>query len=246
MTTSTRGPVTAPDERRTLARIGSAAAPCPPTAGRHGGLPQGTPRAARPVASSRPYQAPRKDQILTTRVGLQFPKAVPFDVWQEAGVKIFHTADSFAWCLGDWLVYGQDRYGDRYRRAVDVAGLDYQTLRNYAWTARKFEMPRRHPQLSFQHHAEVASLDPAQQDLWLARAEENKWSKTELRRRLRAARGSSGPTPLTRLPELKVASETMERWRAAANRTGKPFDEWITAALDIAAHAPGTGRADAA
>lgn len=84
-----------------------------------------------------------------TRVGLQIPAAVSYDTWESAGRRISAVANSSAWCLGDWLVYGQWRYTDRYRRAVDAVGLDYQTLRNYAWVARRFEVSRRmgHPQL---------------------------------------------------------------------------------------------------
>ncbi|MER7226805.1 LmbU family transcriptional regulator [Streptomyces rubradiris] len=180
-------------------------------------------------------RAGHKGQILTTRVGLRLPAALPFETWQAAGRKLFQTADSFAWCLGDWLVYGQDKYGDRYRQAVEAAGLDYQTLRNYAWVARKFDVSRRHPQLSFQHHAEVAALRPGDQDVWLARAHDNGWSKTELRRRVRAHRGSAERRGLARLPLVQVESEALTRWQAAAELAGKPFADWVTSALDVAA-----------
>ena len=97
-------------------------------------------------------------------------------------------ADSSAWCLGDWVVFGASRYSDRYLRAIEQAGLEYQTLRNYAWVARRFESSRRREALSFQHHAEVASLPEPEQDLWLQRADAAQWSKTELRRRISAER----------------------------------------------------------
>jgi hypothetical protein len=177
---------------------------------------------------------------MTTRVGLHLPDQLPYDAWEEAGQKIFRIVDSSAWCLGDWLVYGQDRYDDRYRRAVDAAGLDYQTLRNYAWVARKFELSRRREQLSFQHHAELASLPPADQDAWLDRAIEHGWSRTQLRREVRAARTGkpAAPPELTRLPELRVADETVRRWRAAAERAGAGLDEWVITTLDRAAATP--------
>ncbi len=187
-----------------------------------------------PAAEPRTH---RGQQILTTRVGLRFPAALAFETWEQAGAKLFETADSFAWCLGDWLVYGQDKYGDRYRRAIDTAGLDYQTLRNYAWVARKFTMERRHPELSFQHHAEVAPLDHAGQDLWLARAHENRWSKSELRRRLRAARNPVPVSAPAKLPDLTLPAQAMDRWQAAAGRAGVPLDDWIITTLEQAAAA---------
>ena len=94
-------------------------------------------------------------------------------------------ADSSAWCLGDWLIYGQHLYADRYRHAVAMAGLDYQTLRNYAWIARKFEPARRRAGLAFQHHVEVAALPPQVQDHWLDLAENFRWSRNELRKQIR-------------------------------------------------------------
>ena len=77
-------------------------------------------------------------QILVTRVGLQMPADLPYEDWENAGGKLARISDTSAWCLGDWIVHGQERFRDRYRCAVKNAGLDYQTLRNYAWVARKF------------------------------------------------------------------------------------------------------------
>lgn len=177
-----------------------------------------------------------QDQILTTRVGLQIPVDLSFDRWEHAGRHIARVLSASAWCLGDWLVYGQDRFTDRYRHAIEAAGLDYQTLRNYAWVARKFEPGRRRPLLSFQHHAEVASLPPEEQDRWLDRAERAEWSKSELRRRIRASRQGDGDTgPALPLPRVAVAVERVERWRAAAEQARCAFDQWIVQALDLAA-----------
>jgi hypothetical protein len=181
----------------------------------------------------------RGHQILTTRVGLKFPAEVSFDSWQHAGRQISRVVDSFAWCLGDWLVYGQRKYTDRYRKAVDAAGLDYQTLRNYASVARRVEFSRRRPALSFQHHAEVAALSVAEQDAWLNRAEQGGWSRNQLRQHLRTARHEPEKgTTTTLLPKLVVQSEQAARWRMAAARSGSHFEQWMVEALDhAAAHA---------
>jgi hypothetical protein len=176
-----------------------------------------------------------KEQIMTTRVGLRFPDDLPFGAWERAGLQIARIVDSFAWCLGDWLVYGQRRYPDRYRLAVDAVGLDYQTLRNYASVARRVAMPRRRSRLSFQHHAEVAALPEAEQERWLVRAEEANWSRNQLRQHVRGSR-QSVPTPATTLiPSVRVPCERVERWRAAATSSSKVFETWVVMALDHAA-----------
>lgn len=190
-----------------------------------------------------PDRRPSGAQILTTRVGLKIPAIVSFDTWERVGVQISRIADSSAWCLGDWLVYGQQEYADRYRRAIELAGLDYQTLRNYAWVARRFEMWRRHEKLSFQHHAEVAALDIDRQDDWLDRAETAGWSRNQLRRKVREERaGASGEPPTMTLPRLSVPTEHVERWREAAEEAGEKFEHWVVAALDQVA-AQGLGEA---
>jgi hypothetical protein len=170
-------------------------------------------------------------------VGLRFSSNLTYDSWERAGVQLSRILDSSAWCLGDWLICGQENYADRYVRAIKVAGLDYQTLRNYAWVARRFELHRRREMLSFQHHAEVAALSTAEQDRWLDRAEKAAWSRNELRRQLRLSRRDEQPSPkpTSLIPRLPVAQERVERWRAAARRSNDPFASWIVGILDRAA-----------
>src|SRR6184192_3171929 len=128
-------------------------------------------------------------KAMTRRTSLSFPATLAMGDWLEIGKELFVINDASAWWLGDWLVYGQNRYPDRYKRAIEGTSLHYKTLRNYAWVARKFEDSRRRGSLSFQHHAEVAGLPAEEQDVWLSRAEERGWSVSALRSRLRADRG---------------------------------------------------------
>ncbi|MFD9698208.1 LmbU family transcriptional regulator [Lentzea sp. NPDC059081] len=178
----------------------------------------------------------RRDQILTTRVGLRLPDGLSFEAWEDAGPKLFRIVDSSAWCLGDWLVFGQNKYDDRYRRAIDKAGLDYQTLRNYAWVARKFELSRRRDALSFQHHAELASLEPREQDGWLDRAEEHGWSRNQLRRQLRDVRETEGAAGgVSTIPALRVDQASAALWTRAADSADTELRQWIVTTLNQAA-----------
>src|SRR6185437_16632391 len=115
----------------------------------------------------------------------------------------------------------------------ESVGLDYQTLRNYAWVARQVELWRRREKLSFQHHAEVASLPPDQQDVWLDRAQTERWSRNQLRRHLRASRqNGQAPEASAVLPKLEVAVDRVQRWRAAAEFSKDTFENWMLSALD--------------
>jgi hypothetical protein len=176
------------------------------------------------------------DQILTTRVGLRFPERVEFETWARAGSHLARISDSSIWCLGDWLAYGQDRYSDGYQRTVEAVGLDYKTLRNYAWVTRRFDWSRRRAKLSFQHHAEVAAMGEAEQDRWLDRAEEAGWSRNKLRQHVRQSRDVSetGEQSVV-LPRLAVPREQFGRWREAAEHSSSNFADWVVAVLDEAA-----------
>ncbi len=173
-----------------------------------------------------------------TFTGVRFDPLLPFDRWTEFGVKIARYANGSPWWLGDWLVFGREKYGRRYKDAIAVTGLDYQTLRNYAVVARRFSMSRRRDNVSFQHHAEVCTLCDEQQDHWLGLAARNRWSRNELRRELRKATAAAdaGHQQCAAL-RITCERENLERWRQAAACSGVPFELWVPLALDLAARA---------
>jgi hypothetical protein len=162
-----------------------------------------------------------------------------FRDWAAVGRRLSHVSSRSTWALGDWLLFGERTYGTRYRTAVEATNLDYQTLRNYAWVAGSFAPHRRRVELSFQHHAELAALSEAEQDLWLNRAAGEGWSRNELRRRLRAHR--CGHDPETARPALVVRVElSLEdelRWRQAAESTKMDLTVWLRTVADLAAEA---------
>jgi hypothetical protein len=161
-------------------------------------------------------------------------QGMTYEQWEQVGESVQRVNESSAWWVGDWLVYGKEAFGDRYRRAVAATGYDYQTLRNYAWVATRFPMSRRRDSLSFGHHAEVASLEPDAQDDWLHRATVHGWSRNELRRRIKAElEGSRAPSAVTVV--LAVPAAAHRRWAEAASVEGRAFSDWAQAALDVAA-----------
>lgn len=172
---------------------------------------------------------------------------MPFVAWCDVGHSLRVLSEASAWCLGDWLNYGERAYGQRYKEALELTGLDYQTLRNYAWVARRFPLSRRRDGASFQHHAEVAALPDALQDLLLERSERFRWSRAELRREVRKFRhaemsenGNALPRPAGSVEvvvSISVAAEREQRWRQAAADVGQSVDEWIATLADTAAAA---------
>lgn len=189
--------------------------------------------------------------ILVPRMGLRLPHQLTFEDWLGVGLKLSAVAASSAWCLGDWLAYGQQAYSGRYRQAVERTGLDYQTLRNYAWVARRFELSRRRDTLSFGHHAEVASLPGPEQDFWLRKVEQFGWSTSQLRREVRASiqerqdtqpKIEPGDDPAETQPgqpsdrpvtiRIRLTGEQAHRCGQAATKHGLTVPAWAAHVLD--------------
>jgi len=175
--------------------------------------------------------------IDASRRGLRLDPRMPFDSWKALGARIKVRSDPSSWWLGDWLVFGRRQYGDRHKEALEVTGLDSQTLDTFAAVATRFEPARRRENLSFQHHADVHAMSDAAQDHWLNLAVRNDWPKAELRIRIRdAARTASSPQDgrLLKL-SLKVEPGAERAWRAAAARSGLRLKDWVVEVLNAAA-----------
>ncbi|MEU3404527.1 LmbU family transcriptional regulator [Streptomyces sp. NPDC006670] len=178
-----------------------------------------------------------------TKSGMTFSPAMPQRAWEEIGSQLRELASSSAWWMGDWLLFGENAYSGRYREAVGRTGLDYQTLRNYAWVARRFEQHRRRDALSFAHHAEVARLARPEQDYWLRRAEEQRWSRNELRRQLRAGlaeqNGGAAAEPAGEEATLRIAlpKSDLDRLLETAAACGLSLNDWATHVLQSAVSA---------
>jgi hypothetical protein len=174
---------------------------------------------------------------LTRRTSLFLPRQLSLQAWQRIGRQMFVISDSSAWWWGDWLVFGEERYPDRYRRALAETSLDYQTLRNYAWVARRYPLSRRRDKLSFQHHVVVAALPDSEQDVLLTQAEAERWSRNELRRRVRRLRDLDGPEPEeAKAYQLSVDHDRRKRWQEAAECANEQVTDWIVRSLDHAAN----------
>jgi hypothetical protein len=175
-------------------------------------------------------------KVFITKVGLKITADLSFDDWSHAGHQLSNMLDSSSWCLGDWLVYGMRHYGDRYQQAIQATGLRYQTLRNYFWVANQFPLERRHHHLTFQHHAEVASLPPSEQDSLLERAEQLRWTTKQLRAEVKNERADGDRAPdAAVLPRVRVSNSQLQKWYIAAEKSEIQFDKWLISALDRAA-----------
>src|ERR1700722_3049706 len=115
--------------------------------------------------------------------------------WVMAGHRIGTVGRRIQWLLGDWIAYGSAKFGQRYTEAAKVTGYDPQSLMNMVYVASRFSVSRRRESLSWSHHEAVAALEDEDQDAWLDRAVEHRWSVSDLRMMLRAARRQGDSEP---------------------------------------------------
>jgi len=105
-----------------------------------------------------------------------------FEEWMECGGFIRKATGAVHLWLGDWLNYGEQNYGEMYAQAIEETGYDYGTLANDKYVSSKVEISRRRENLSFDHHAEVANLDPQSQEELLDKAEKENIKRRDFRK----------------------------------------------------------------
>jgi hypothetical protein len=120
-----------------------------------------------------------------TRVGWAPSGDLGIAEWSAVGRRFGEISRCSQWWLGDWINYGNSKFGERYSRAVKLTGYDVQSLMNMVYVASRFEIYRRRENLSWSHHATLASLERDGQEYWLARAIADRLSVSDLRVELR-------------------------------------------------------------
>jgi hypothetical protein len=118
--------------------------------------------------------------------------------WAAAGQRLGVVGRCIQWLLGDWLAYGNSKFGERYARAAQITGYDPQTLMNMVYVASRFSISRRRESLSWSHHETLAALDQGEQDRWLDDTITHRWSVADLRMMLRASRREAVPLETAR------------------------------------------------
>ncbi|WP_172890644.1 LmbU family transcriptional regulator [Actinoplanes derwentensis] len=207
------------------------------------------------VASPGATDESRRLGVQLYKSGLTFTSKPSLAAWEQVGANLFSFANSSSWWIADWLVYGESTFNGRYVEAAKRTSLSYQTLRNYTWVASRFPMSRRRHSLSFSHHLEVVSLERAEQDYWLRKAEELGWSRNKLRTELRASlmlrQGEQaqpdGPNPVEegiaepasapdrRLLHLQLSADELAGFERAASKEREHVETWAAEVLRRAA-----------
>lgn len=128
-----------------------------------------------------------RDSVLSliessSQTSLLLPEHLDFELWTAIGQQLRRMNGSVLWWIGDWVRFGERKYGEKYAAAIDATDYDYQTIASASWVSGQIEFSRRRENLSWSHHQEVAGFQTsAEQDAWLDRAQAEGWSRNALR-----------------------------------------------------------------
>jgi hypothetical protein len=120
-----------------------------------------------------------------------------FSDWVAAGRRFGELGRGSSWWIGDWLLFGTAKFGERYVEASKITGYDPKTLRNLRYVASRFDLSLRRDELNWSHHALLVGLERDEQIYWLDRACADRLSVEDLRGELRAARRGHFGDPAT-------------------------------------------------
>jgi hypothetical protein len=121
-------------------------------------------------------------------VSLTIKDGTELNIWQDIGNSLCKIEGSMQFWVGDWVNHGEHSYGEKYTEALKATDYEKDTVEKFAKVCKNIEKRRRRPLLSFSHHAEVAHLEPKQQEKWLNIAEEKHLSIRELRESIRCGK----------------------------------------------------------
>lgn len=128
-------------------------------------------------------------------VALHMPESMAFEDWQALGGTLQQMERSVMWWIGDWLRFGERKYGETYAQALDATGLSVEHLKNAKWVAGAYETSDRSDVLSWTHHQAAASLPKDDRAALLAEAERNEWSVRDLKAEVRQRKNRIGSAP---------------------------------------------------
>jgi hypothetical protein len=171
-----------------------------------------------------------------TEFGLDTPSpssgALTYETWEKVGSVLGAVGNASSWAIGDWLIWGEHVFGEKYAQASLVLGVSEESLKIYHWVASRFPKSMRDPRLTFSHYKRLARLageDPTAVKAWIQRAIANAWTAQELGAQLALAGETADKeisASLTKYFRATVewpddpGQELMERFIKAAARLG--------------------------
>jgi rubrerythrin len=126
------------------------------------------------------------DGIHLTPMGATIAPDITFDDYCEALARCQRLANATAWCVGDLILYGEEReWGEKYTQAISETGKSVNTLMAAVSVSRAYPPEARVEAVSWSHHREAMRLkDPEARHAALETAASEGTSALALREKL--------------------------------------------------------------
>ncbi len=110
-----------------------------------------------------------------------------YEEWEAVGRGLSRIGAAVNWWIGDWINYGQPKYGEKYAQALEVFDgiYEYQSLRRMSYVSANVRLLHRCNNLTWTHHLQVAALDEDAQVALLNKAAQFNLSVSQLRGAIR-------------------------------------------------------------
>lgn len=151
--------------------------------------------------------------VQMTKTRLIIPETTTFEEWEDIGYQLKNVEGAIQFWVGDWINFGERKWGEKYLEAVRMTGYDYETLRWHSYVAKRTQfvpqgtdLPEntilRRDGLSFTHHKEVAALAPVVANRLLDKAEADALTVSELRAEVREWKAEHEPAATIAPPDI--------------------------------------------
>jgi len=105
--------------------------------------------------------------------GLEIAGVPDIEDWESMLKVLLWMARNHPWWIGDLITFGEARFGEDFYAAIDPDPATVDMISRHAGVARAIRPSERRKGLSWSHHRNVVSLNPAARKDILEYAEEN-------------------------------------------------------------------------
>ena len=93
-----------------------------------------------------------------TRTGLDITGNPTIEEWLEFGERLNFIETSVQWRVGDYLAYGEFKYGEKYAQALNESQAN--SWKVYQWVAKRVPKHVRNPELPWSYYRDIARYNP--------------------------------------------------------------------------------------
>ena len=104
-------------------------------------------------------EIPNNKYFILKPNGLEIKENTPIDEWIKCGEALRKISGASQWWIGDWINFGERKYGEMYSQALEKTDYELHSLQNMAYTAKNIESSLRREDVPFSYYKQLASVE---------------------------------------------------------------------------------------